>query len=475
MYTQNKMAFKKLNLGFLRFPGGEEYDPAAVIREYSVNVSSVVDLEKLEQVSVNVIGKAIGTKRGRLFLVEHITTANSSHFMLKPIRPGETVLPAAIGKANQGENSKPASVAVKEYRLEASSPLVAYFLQARQPLEQREIESAQRFRELTAEERRWLAALEMDVYVPVFSKSGWIGLLTLGGKLASNGFAEQDLVLLGTLADLAAVALENARLVNGLAQANRGLKQAQQDIEQANVRLREMDELKSSFLSVITHEMRTPLANMAFSMQIMQMYGDTNFLPEQREQLDQIGANLATARRMIDNLVTFASFLNKQVRLSLEPVDFKLLVLEALVPLKPAADDKKLDLQISSVGDMPAVHADVSLVKDAIQHLVHNAIKYTNEGGSVWVSSWATTDAVCFDVKDNGVGVPPEKLKALWDSFSQATDPLRRGLEGLGLGLSLVRFIVAAHNGKVWVESEPGKGSTFGFQIPIKGPPVAMQ
>ena len=205
-------------------------------------------------------------------------------------------------------------------------------------------------------------------------------------------------------ADLAAVALENALLVNVLAQANRGLKQAQQDIEQANVRLREMDELKSSFLSVITHEMRTPLANMAFSMQIMQMYGDTNFLPEQREQLDQIGANLATARRMIDNLVTFASFLNKQVRLSLEPVDFKLLVLEALVPLKPAADDKKLDLQISSVGDMPAVHADVSLVKDAIQHLVHNAIKYTNEGGSVWVSSWATTDAVCFDVKDNGVG-----------------------------------------------------------------------
>ncbi len=469
------MAFKKLNLGFLRFPGGEEYDPAAVIREYSVNVSSVVDLGRLEQVSVSVIGKAIGTKRGRLFLVEHITTANSSHYLLQPARPSDTVSPAANGKAEQVENNKTAPEVVGECRLGSNSPLVEFFLQARQPLEQREVASAPRFHKLTAEERRWLAALDMDVYVPVFSKSGWIGLLVLGGKLSGNGFAEQDLALLGTLADLAAVALENARLFSGLAQANRGLKQAQQEIEQANVRLREMDDLKSSFLSVITHEMRTPLANMAFSLQIMQMYGDGNFLPEQREQLDQIGSNLATARRMIDNLVTFASFLNKQVKLNLEPVDFKLLVLEALVPLKPAADEKKLDLQINSVGEIPALHADVSLIKDAIQHLVNNAIKYTNEGGNVWVSSWSTADAVCFDVKDNGVGVPPEKLKGLWDSFSQATDPLRRGLEGLGLGLALVRFIVAAHNGKVWVESEPGKGSTFGFQIPIAGPPVGMQ
>jgi signal transduction histidine kinase len=185
-------------------------------------------------------------------------------------------------------------------------------------------------------------------------------------------------------------------------------------------------------------------------------------------------ANLATARRMVDNLVTFASFLNKQVALHLETIDFKLLVLETLAPLKLVADEKRLNLQINAVGEQSTCRGDVGLLKDAIHHLVHNAIKYTPEGGSIWVSSWATADMVCFDVKDNGVGIPPEKLKVLWDGFTQATDPLRRGLEGLGLGLALVRFIVAAHGGKVWVESPAGNGSTFGFQVPIAGPPVLM-
>ena len=454
------MALKKLGIGFLRFPGGENYDPAAVIREYSVNVSSVVDLERLEQVTVEVIGKAIGTRRGRLFLVEHVTTNNHTHFVLLPVRPDEH---DEIEQAVNGKMVKPR----EEFRLSVSSPLVEYFIQARQPLEWREVDSAPRFRSLAEEERRWLVALDMDVYVPVYSKSGWIGLLALGEKISGNGFAEQDLALLSTLADLAAVALENARLFNGL-------KKAQVDIEQANLRLSEMDEMKSSFIGVITHEMRTPLANMAFSLQLMQMYGNEHMLPEQREQLDQIGVNLATARRMVDNLVTFALFLNKQVVLNPESVDFKLLVLEALTPLKPVADEKHLNLQINNIGEMPACRGDPGLLKDAIHQLVHNAIKYTPEGGNVWVSSWATADVVCFDVKDTGAGVPAEKMQALWDGFTQATDPLRRGLEGLGLGLALVRFIVAAHNGKVWVESQPGKGSTFGFQVPITGPPQLM-
>ena len=99
--------------------------------------------------------------------------------------------------------------------------------------------------------------------------------------------------------------------------------------------------------------------------------------------------------------------------------------------------------------------------------MVHNAIKFTHDGGKVWVSCWTTADGFYFDVKDTGVGIPPDKLKDIWTSFTQTADPLRRGLEGLGLGLALVKNIVTAHGGEVWVESKPGSGSVFGCKVPL--------
>jgi hypothetical protein len=163
------MALKKLSIGFLRFSGSEEFDLAAVIREYSVSVSNVVDLERLEQVSVEVIGKAIGTKRGRLFLVEHVTTANNSHFMVRPVKSNGSGK-AANGEVSQVTNSKASPVATGESgqitsdkesqaangeagqasrpsgecKLPAGSPLAEYFIQARQPLEWRAVDSTPR-------------------------------------------------------------------------------------------------------------------------------------------------------------------------------------------------------------------------------------------------------------------------------------------------------------------------------------------
>jgi signal transduction histidine kinase len=231
-----------------------------------------------------------------------------------------------------------------------------------------------------------------------------------------------------------------------------------------------VDQAKSNFISVITHELRTPVANVSFSLQLIDMYGMDNLLPEQKEQIKQISAGIKTTKAMVDNLITLAAFLNKQVELNLSEINSNEMIQLALTPLIPRAKEKEIMLHIDIIGDLLPVVGDSKHLENAIYQLIENAVKFTDSGGHVWVRSWTTSEEFFFDVKDSGPGVAPEKLPALWDEFNQMADPLRRTLEGLGLGLALVRYIVTAHGGKVWVESQEGKGSEFGFKLPLDGP-----
>jgi signal transduction histidine kinase len=113
------------------------------------------------------------------------------------------------------------------------------------------------------------------------------------------------------------------------------------------------------------------------------------------------------------------------------------------------------------------LRGDKDRLGDAVYHLVHNAIKFTETGGEVWVRCRSADHSIRFEVQDTGVGVPEDKLPTLWEDFTQMADPLRRGVEGLGLGLALVKYVVNAHDGgDVFAQGEEGVGSTFGFEIP---------
>jgi signal transduction histidine kinase len=238
----------------------------------------------------------------------------------------------------------------------------------------------------------------------------------------------------------------------------------------ANQKLRDLDQIKSAFISVVTHELRTPLANIGFSLQVLEMYGKQQFLPEQIEQLNQLNTSVVQARKMIDNLITYASFLNEQVELNLARFDFRDILRDILLPFKASAEEKGIKFNIDIPGDYFVVRGDRNLLANSIQHLVENAIKFTHTG-SIWVTCWTDSAALCFDVQDTGIGIPSEKIADIWDAFTQASaDSLRRGVEGLGLGLALVKLIVSSHGGYVWVESKPNEGSFFGFQVPLAGP-----
>lgn len=444
----NWIAQKINNLVF-----GQGYNTSAIIREYSQSIGNVVDLQLLKQISLGLISKVMGIKNGNLYLVNEINENGEPYYRLSPIRSGDS-----------------SDEAVIEGRLAPTSPIAVHFNQIKRPLLQYELDFSSVFKEVKSTDREWLSLQNAEVYVPILTKSAWIGLFVLGPKQSGEKFNEDDLLLLSTLADQTAVALQNAQNFSNLMQVNRELQLAKGDLAEVNQQLREMDELKSSFIRAVTHELRTPLANMAFSLQILNMYNSQKLSDEQAEQLRQVETNLKLTRMMVDNLITFASFLNKQVELKLELVDFKALTRDMVALINKSSDGRGVNINVYFIGDLLPVRADRKLLGDAVYHLIHNAVKFTPEGGKVWVSSWTATDLLYFDVKDTGVGIPKHKLKTLWESFTQMSDSELRGQEGLGLGLALVRFIIAAHSGKAWAESNQGEGSTFGFSIPLAGP-----
>jgi signal transduction histidine kinase len=345
--------------------------------------------------------------------------------------------------------------------------MALYITQTHRALKQYDLDYALVFQQVPPEEREWLTALEADVCVPIYDKGGWTGLFVLGPKGSGQPYTKEDVNLLSTLADQTAVALENARHFADLRKLNTDLQRTYTALEKANQQLRELDELKSAFISVITHEMRTPFANLQFNLQILEMYGKEHLLPEQRDQLLQLSKGVNSARMMVDNLITLASFFSHQIELVPEEIDFKDLMRTTFPPLKEMADDKHISFHVDIVGTLSPVQGDRSLLANVLYQLVHNAIKFTRDGGKVWVSCWSTVDAFFFDVKDTGVGIAPDKMNDIWTSFTQTADPLRRGVEGLGLGLALVKNIVTAHGGEVWMESKVGSGSVFGFKIPL--------
>jgi signal transduction histidine kinase len=238
-------------------------------------------------------------------------------------------------------------------------------------------------------------------------------------------------------------------------------------LEESNQRLQELDKLKSDFINVITHELRSPFVNISFSLELLERYGREELPPDLLTQLAELRKGIQTARKMVDNLVNFAQFLSKQGEMQQTTLDFTQLVEDSVLPLRGLAQSNGVTLEMELGGERPLILADPAHIADAIYHLVHNAIRFSPEGGIVWVRVQQKGTAVSLTVQDTGAGIPSDKLSTLWDGFSQLADPLLRGVEGLDLGLSLVKYIVKAHNGELFAESQIGQGSTFGFAIPL--------
>lgn len=231
-------------------------------------------------------------------------------------------------------------------------------------------------------------------------------------------------------------------------------------------RFQEMEKIKSGFVSIVSHEFRTPLTTIIIGVEMLRegLLGDLT--PRGKEVLDAIGADCGRLTRLIDNLLELSRIEAGTIYVEAEPVDVNELVGEAVRPLKIQAESKDVELIADLPPHIPPVAADFNKAVWILTNLIGNALRYTDAGGSITVRVRKKGNRIFFSVEDSGCGIPKEYLDKIFRKYIQV-----RGQEkvkgGAGLGLAIAKDIVLAHGGEIWAESEEGQGSTFTFTFPL--------
>jgi two-component system sensor histidine kinase/response regulator len=242
------------------------------------------------------------------------------------------------------------------------------------------------------------------------------------------------------------------------------------ELEKANQELRKLDEMKSEFVSVASHELRTPLAAIKNAVQLM-LQGKTGEINEnQKKFLSMAERNINRLTGILNSLLDLSRIESGKIGLKFEELDLRGSIEFILSSLKTQTDGKSIQLKMEIPEELPSVYGDREKVEQILTNLVGNATKFTPEGGEISVSAKPFEEEgnmVAISVKDSGIGIPEDQLERIFEKFHQVEDSLRRSITGTGLGLAITKGLVEAHHGKIWVESEVGKGSTFTFTLPM--------
>ncbi len=230
-------------------------------------------------------------------------------------------------------------------------------------------------------------------------------------------------------------------------------------------RYREAEELKSTFISVISHELKTPVSlikGYAGTLARDDVIHDPEFVRESAQIIVEEADRLT---ELIDNLLDASRIQAGALSLDIQPLDFAELARKAAERFGAQTDSHQIVLDFPA--DLPPVMADDKRLRQVLDNLINNAIKYSPKGGRITIGARNEGARVLAFVKDEGVGIPHEDQEAIFERFYRVDSSLRRSTQGAGLGLFLVKAIVQAMGGDVWVKSEPGKGAAFYFTLPV--------
>jgi len=231
-------------------------------------------------------------------------------------------------------------------------------------------------------------------------------------------------------------------------------------------RLGEIDRVKDEFFTGISHDLRTPLAAIRWSADLLRTGALGSLTEKQARLTETIQSSSRRLLVLVGQIVELGRLRAGRLQLDVKPTDIRGVVTQAVDELRPLADLGELRLEIDVPEDLPLVAADAERVQQILVNLLANAVRFTPAGGRVLASARAESGEVAVRVSDTGVGIPADLVQKIFEPYEQA----HRGRGGSGLGLTVVRGLVEAHGGRVSVESEEGRGSTFTFTLPVAVP-----
>ncbi|MBV9788143.1 MAG: GAF domain-containing protein, partial [Chloroflexi bacterium] len=328
--------------------------------------------------------------------------------------------------------------------------------------------------------------------VPLTSGSQIVGVLGLAHIEEGRSFGDEEIAILTRFAELASIALENARLYTTAQQELAERKLAEEKLAFARDEALEAARLKSEFLATMSHELRTPLnAIIGFTdLTLEPTIGPLN--DQQRSNLQRVSRNARNLLELIDGILDLSKIDAGRMQMSNEPVRLYEVVCSAVSNIETLVTNKQLQVTIQQLTNVPLIYGDSGRLRQIVLNLLSNAVKFTPPHGRIEVmlehgapgalscaalpiEGLAPGDWIALSVSDTGIGIPPEEHARIWSEFYQIDGSTTRQYSGTGLGLTIVRRLSELMGGRVGLQSIVNEGSTFTIWLPVNRMPDSLQ
>ena len=424
------------------FEGRVDY--SEVLRKLSKIIAEELDLERLLELLIKNIIKELKVKKVYILMI----SGEEDFFYFKDHRRG--------------------------VKISAKSPLINYLKTSQEIIITEELE-----REISDLEnggakeglekiKSQLNSIGASLCAPIIINQKLTVILVLDNKSSGDMYTQEDLRLFEVLAPQLGAALEKSKLYKEVQSFSEKLEKEVGRATRANIHLQQLDQAKTEFISIASHQLRTPLTGLKgyLSMLLEGDFGEIE--PKKKKILHDLFENTNRLIRLIDLMLNISRIEAGQLKIEKKSVQMEQLVEEVLRIFIPLAEKKGIKLEFKKPVDiLPLVMVDSDKIKDVISNLIDNSIKYTTQG-KINVNVEQKESKIIFSVQDTGIGITKKESIELFKKFSRSNRVARIYTGGTGLGLYIAEKIIKIHGGRIWAESEgEGKGSRFFFSLPI--------
>lgn len=320
------------------------------------------------------------------------------------------------------------------------------------------------------EVERILRSYQVSIVLPLEVHRQIIGYVFIG-EHKSRGYRARDVRVLESIGNELAIAVQNSLSVEEVRELNESLQHriddATRELRLSNKQLQRLDEAKDEFISMASHQLRTPLTSIKGYLDMV-LQGDLGKVSSTQRAV--LGEAFISSERMVALINDFLNVSRLQTGkfiIERRESDLALAVQEQLQMLEVVAKQHNLSFKQKIAKDLPLLEVDIDKLRQVILNMIDNAIYYSKPGSSIEVSLTKEGSEVVFSVKDTGIGVPESEQVGLFGKFFRASNARKKRPDGTGVGLFLAKKVIVSHGGQIVFSSSEGKGSTFGFRLPI--------
>jgi len=318
--------------------------------------------------------------------------------------------------------------------------------------------------------RRLLTSHKVAMAMPLIREDIFLGFLCIGYHRV-NRYTSRDLRMLRSTADELVIAIQNALSIQQIRDINSHLEQridaATKELRLSNNQLQRLDEAKDEFISMASHQLRTPLTSIKGYISML-LEGDIGHLTKEQEKvIEEVFISSERMVRLIGDFLNVSRLQTGKFVIEKRPVNLGQLIQREIEGLIQNASTRELTFVYNEPKNIPMLDLDENKIQQVVMNFCDNAIYYSKDKGKITVKLKKVDNCVEFTVTDSGIGVPASEQNHLFNKFFRATNARRARPDGTGVGLFLAKKVIDDHGGSIIFESKEGKGSTFGFRLPL--------